>query len=60
MATIEKFEQIEAWQEARRLTHALYELTSEGRFARDFGLRHPIRQAAVSVMSNVKGFERGG
>ena len=60
MATIERFEQIEAWQEARKLTNALYELTSEGRFARDFGLRDQIRQAAVSVMSNVKGFERGG
>ena len=61
MATIEKFEQIEAWQEARRLTHALYELTSEGKFARDFGLKDQIRRAAVSVMSNIaEGFERGG
>ena len=61
MATIERFEQIEAWQEARKLTNALYELASEGRFARDFGLRDQIRQAAVSVMSNVaEGSERGG
>jgi len=61
VATIERFEQIEAWQEARKLTNALYELASEGRFARDFGLRDQIRQAAVSVMSNVaEGSERGG
>jgi len=61
VATIERFEQIEAWQEARRLTNAIYELTSEGKFARDFGLRDQIRQAAVSVMSNIaEGFERGG
>ena len=61
MATIERFEQIEAWQEARRLTNAIYELTSEGKFARDFGLRDQIRRAAVSVMSNIaEGFERGG
>ena len=61
MATIEKFEQIEAWQEARKLTNALYELTSEGKFARDFGLRDQIRRAAVSTMSNIaEGFERGG
>jgi four helix bundle protein len=61
VATIERFEQIEAWQEARKLTNALYELTSEGKFARDFGLRDQIRRAAVSVMSNIaEGFERGG
>ena len=47
--------------EARKLTNALYELTSEGKFARDFGLRDQIRRAAVSVMSNIaEGFERGG
>ena len=61
MATIERFEQIEAWQDARKLTNALYELTSEGKFARDFGLRDQIRRAAVSVMSNIAaGFELGG
>jgi four helix bundle protein len=61
VATIERFEQIEAWQEARKLTNALYELTSEGKFARDFGLRDQIRRAAVSVMSNIaERFERGG
>jgi hypothetical protein len=61
VATIERFEQIEAWQEARKLTNTLYELTSEGKFARDFGLRDQIRRAAVSVMSNIaEGFQRGG
>jgi four helix bundle protein len=61
VATIERFEQIEAWQEARRLAIAIYELTAEGKFARDFGLRDQIRRAAVSVMSNIaEGFERGG
>ena len=61
MATIERFEQIEAWQEARKLTNALYELTSEGKFARDFGLRDQIRQGRSFVMSNfAEGFERGG
>ena len=53
MATIERFEQIEAWQEARRLTDAIYALMSEGKFSRDFGLRDQIRRAAVSVMSNI-------
>lgn len=61
MARIEKFEDIEAWQRARQLTKAVYVVTSEGKFARDFGLRDQIQRAAVSVMSNIaEGFERGG
>jgi four helix bundle protein len=60
MAKIERFEDIEAWQDARRLVMSIYELTGEGRFAKDFGLRDQIRRAAVSAMSNIaEGFERG-
>ena len=58
MATIERFEQIEAWQTARELTRLVYQLSNKGEFARDFGLRDQIRRAAVSVMSNIaEGFE---
>jgi four helix bundle protein len=61
MATFKKFEDIEAWQDARKLTEQIYRLTSEGSFARDFGLRDQIRRAAVSVMANIaEGFGRGG
>lgn len=61
MARIEKFEDIEVWQRARQLAKAVYVVTSEGKFARDFGLRDQIQRAAVSVMSNIaEGFERGG
>ena len=56
---IEKFEDLIAWQKARKLTAKIYELTNVGAFARDFGLRDQIRRAAVSVMSNIaEGFER--
>ena len=58
MPTIIRFEEIEAWQTARDLTRLVYELTNEGTFARDFGLRDQMRRAAVSVMSNIaEGFE---
>ena len=58
MAKIERFEDIEAWQDARLLVKGVYEVTSEGRFARDFGLREQIRRAAISTMSNIaEGFE---
>ena len=61
MATIQKFEDIEAWQKARSLTNAIYSCSDKGVFSKDFGLRDQIRRAAVSVMSNIaEGFERGG
>jgi four helix bundle protein len=61
MASIEKFEDIEAWQKARELTREIYRITNQGSFARDFGLRDQIRRAAVSIMSNIaEGFGRGG
>ena len=58
MATITRFEDIEAWQTARQLTHLIYDLTGQKAFARDYGLKDQIRRAAVSVMSNIaEGFE---
>lgn len=61
MGTIQKFEDIEAWRKARVLTREVYAVTSDGVFAKDFGLRDQIRRAAVSVMSNIaEGFDRGG
>jgi len=61
MATIERFEDIEAWQKDRKLTREIYRVTNQGAFAKDFGLRDQIRRASVSIMSNIaEGFERGG
>src|SRR5436305_11093801 len=55
-----KFEDIIAWQKARVLCAAVYRVTSEGTFAKDFALRDQIRRATISVMSNIaEGFERG-
>ena len=56
---VERFEDLIAWQKARLLTAEIYRVTSQGHFARDFGLRDQICRAAVSVMSNIaEGFER--
>ena len=58
MPLIKRFEDIQGWQEARRLTDQIYRLTDSGPFARDFGLRDQIRRAAVSAMTNVaEGFD---
>jgi four helix bundle protein len=58
MVTVERFEDLEVWQRARGLANSIYDLSSKGDFARDFGLRDQMRRAAVSVMSNIaEGFE---
>ena len=43
---IERFEDIEAWQLARELTRKVYNLTKKAKFARDFGLKGQIQDAA--------------
>jgi len=61
MATLQSFEEIEAWQKARELTRGIYIVSNKGAFSKDFGLRDQIRRASVSIMSNIaEGFERGG
>jgi len=61
MAGFEGFEGLIAWQKARELTRNIYQVTGEGDFVRDFGLKDQIRRAAVSVMSNIaEGYDRGG
>ena len=55
---IEPFEDIEAWQLARELTRKVYELTKKPRFARNFGLKGQIQDAAGSSMHNIaEGFD---
>lgn len=61
MATIERFEDLIAWQKARQYAHEIYELTCLERFSRDFSLVDQIRKSSGSVMDNIaEGFDRGG
>ena len=61
MAAIRRFEDIEAWQTARKLVRSVYEVTVNDRFARDYALRDQIRRAATSAMANIaEGYERNG
>ncbi|MDR8393503.1 four helix bundle protein [Aliifodinibius sp. S!AR15-10] len=58
MATIKKFEDLEIWQESRILVNKIYELTRQGEFDKDFGLKDQVRRSTVSVMNNIsEGFE---
>ena len=61
MGKVEKFEDLIAWQKARKLTELVYQLSSSGEFSKDWGLRDQIRRASVSIMSNLaEGFDRAG
>jgi len=55
---IERFEDIEAWQLARELTRKVYCLGRKPRFAKDYGLKRQIQDAAGSSMHNIaEGFD---
>ena len=55
---IKSFEDIEAWQLARELARKVYRLTKNTRFAKDFGLKGQIQDAAGSSMHNIaEGFD---
>ena len=59
---ITRFEDIEAWQEARKLVKMVYEVIRKSHeFKRDFRLVNQVQDAAVSSMSNIaEGFSRKG
>jgi len=57
---ITRFEDLQAWQQARVLANLIYDATDQGSFAKDFKLRDQIRGAAGSVMHNcAEGFDSG-
>lgn len=53
MGRIGRFEEIEAWKEARELTRLIYVVTGDGPFARNYGLRDQMQRAATSIMANI-------
>ena len=55
---IKRFEDIEAWQLARELTRKVHRLTKKPGFAKDYGLKRQIQDAAGSSMHNIaEGFD---
>ena len=59
MATIVRFEDILAWQQAHALMNDLYTMTGSGAASRDLELKDQLRRAALSVMLNIaEGFGR--
>jgi four helix bundle protein len=59
--TIEKFEDLEIWQEARKLSKAIFEKAERKPFRNDFKLKNQTEGSSGSSMDNIaEGFERGG
>lgn len=61
MATIQRFEDLEIWQEARRLSNEIKDIVLKTNLKTDFKLRDQIKGSSGSVMDNIaEGFERDG
>ena len=59
MATIKRFEELECWQEARKLVQQIYTLTNKTKFRKDFELAGQVKRSAISAMANIaEGFHR--
>ncbi len=61
MATIDKFENLRVWQQARELSKWLFSLIQFTELKNDFKLRNQAESSIGSVMDNIaEGFERNG
>lgn len=49
----ERFEDFTIWQEARRFTNRLYEVTEKPELAGDLGVRDALRKSSVEVMTRL-------
>jgi len=50
---IQRFEEIQAWQEARALASMVYDALERPPFKKDLSLGDQLRRAAISVMANI-------
>jgi len=61
MATINRFEDLEIWKEARRLAKEIHSIAIETELKLDFRFKNQIKASSGSVMDNIaEGFERDG
>ncbi len=61
MPTIQRFEDIKAWQKARVLNNAIFDVMMNSDLAKDYKLKDQINGSSGSIMDNIsEGFGRGG
>lgn len=60
MATVNRLEDLKAWQKARLLSNNVHQTTCDKIFQDDYDLKRQIRRSGGSVMDNIaEGFGRG-
>lgn len=58
MPTIQKFEDLKAWQKARLICQEVFKITNSKEFQDDYRFKHQIRSSCGSIMDNIaEGFE---
>ena len=56
---IQRFEDIDAWKEARILTNMVFDITEEKNISKRYRFTSQIESASVSIMNNIaEGFSR--
>lgn len=61
MGTIKRFEDLEIWQDARKLSKEIILISKNTELNKDFKLKAQIKDSSGSVMDNIaEGFERNG
>jgi len=59
--SISRFEDLECWQEARKIVNSIYRVSRGGAVKRDYSLTDQMKRAAISIMANIaEGFSRRG
>lgn len=60
MATVNRLEDLKAWQKARLLSSSIHQTTRDKVFQDDYDLKRQVRRSGGSVMDNIaEGFGRG-
>ncbi|MCE5300519.1 MAG: four helix bundle protein [Spirochaetia bacterium] len=61
MSKAYRFEELNVYKVAKEISHGVYDLSAKGEFFRDYALKNQIRDASVSIFSNIcEGYERDG
>ena len=59
MGTIKRFEDLEIWQQGRKLSHEIIQISRSSDLKTDFRLKEQIKASSGSVMDNIaEGFDR--
>lgn len=61
MPTIQRFEDIKAWQKARVLCNEIFDVATNTDLVKDYKLKDQVNGSSGSIMDNIsEGFGRGG